>query len=117
VTLPREDWPPGYPRDQRAIALSRLATRKRPELEIIVQKLFGLSPVGTRLLLVMLQRDHIDKNAVHGMSSNAVDVHIHHLRRRLEPHGVAIETLWGVGYRIPSHDRRRALAMVLQAAG
>jgi hypothetical protein len=117
VTLPREDWPPGYPRDQRAIAPSRLATRKRPELEVIVQKLFGLSPAGTRLLLMLLQREHIDKNAVHEMNASAVDVHIHHLRRRLKPHGVAIETLWGCGYKLEGTSRRKAMDLVLAAAG
>jgi hypothetical protein len=31
VELPRDDWPPGFSRDQRALQLSRLAARSRPD--------------------------------------------------------------------------------------
>ena len=36
-----------------------------------------------------------------------VDVHIHHLRKKLGPHGARIETLWGVGYRLIDRHRFR----------
>jgi putative DNA primase/helicase len=51
------------------------------------------------------------------MEAKTVDVHIHRLRRQLEPHRITIETIWGAGYRIPAADRRHVLDMVLQAAG
>jgi hypothetical protein len=38
VELPRDDWPPGFPRDQRALQLSRLATRSQPELSVVMQR-------------------------------------------------------------------------------
>jgi hypothetical protein len=117
VELPREDWPPGFPRDQRALQLSRLAVRSRPELVIVTQRLFGLSPVGTGLFLDLLQRDYVNKSAVAGMEAKTVDVHIHYMRARLKPHRIAIQTVWGVGYRLEAVDRRRAMDLILQATG
>ena len=117
VELPREDWPPGFPRDQRALQLSRLAARSRPELAVVMQRVFGLSPVGTGLFLDLLQREYVDKSAVAGMEAKTVDVHIHYMRARLKPHRIAIQTIWGVGYRLEAADRRRAMDLILQATG
>jgi hypothetical protein len=103
IALPSaEDWPVGLPRNQRAISLSRLATHRQPELEVAVQKLFDLSPVGTRLLLAMLQREHVDKTAVHGMSSNCVDVHICRLRQQLKRHRIKMHGRSSGGRGAPS---------------
>jgi hypothetical protein len=117
IALPSaEDWPIGYPRDKRAMQLARLTTHRRPELEVAVQHAFDLAPVQASLLIGLLQHDHINKNAVREMNASTVDVHIHRMRQRLKPFKIMIETVWGVGYRIPAADRRRALALVLQAA-
>jgi hypothetical protein len=116
VEIPREDWPSDLSRDQRAIALSRLATRKRPELEVIVQHAFDLAPVQATLFVDLLKRERIDKNAVHGMTSSTVDVHIHHMRARLKPYGITIETLWGCGYKLEGTSRRKAMDLVLAAS-
>jgi DNA-binding response OmpR family regulator len=95
--------------------LARLASR-RPSPAVTAQRLFGMSPAEASLLLPLLQHDYVNKNAVRGMTAGAVDVHICKMRRRLEPYGVKIETLWGSGYRIPAADRRRALDLILAAA-
>jgi hypothetical protein len=100
VELPRDDWPPGFPRDQRALHLSRLAARSRSELAVVTQRVFGLSPVGTGVFLDLLQRDYVNKSAVAGMEAKTVDVHICQMRARLKPHRIAIQTIWGVGYRL-----------------
>jgi hypothetical protein len=115
VAMPCEDWPIGFPRDRRIVQLARLAG-KRPQLELVVQRLFGLSPVGVRLLLTMLQREYLDKSCIAGMSARCADVHIHHLRRRLKLHDIAIETVWGRGFRLAPADRRRALDLILAVA-
>jgi two-component system cell cycle response regulator CtrA len=36
-----------------------------------------------------------------------VSVLVCHLRRRLKPFGINIETLWGRGYRLPPEDKER----------
>ena len=117
VELPREHWPPGFPRDQRALQLSRLAARGRPELAVVMQRVFGLSPVGTGLFLDLLQRDYVNKSAVAGMEAKTVDVHICQMRARLRPLRIAIETIWGCGYRLSPSDRHRAMDLILQATG
>jgi hypothetical protein len=116
IELPRDDWPPGVPRDQRALQLSHLVHKSRPELSATVACVFRLCPVEASLLLDMLQHNLMRKDRVRGMSRNSVDVHICRMRRQLEPHRIAIETIWGVGYRIPAGDRQRAMGLILQAA-
>jgi hypothetical protein len=67
------------------------------------------------LFLDLLQRDYVNKSAVAGMEAKTVDVHIHYMRARLKPHRIAIQTIWGVGYRLEAADRRRAMDLILQA--
>jgi len=74
-------------------------------------------PVGTGLFLDLLQRDYVNKSAVAGMEAKTVDVHICQMRARLKPHRIAIQTTWGVGYRLEAADRRRAMDLILQATG
>jgi hypothetical protein len=73
-----------------------------------MQRVFGLSPVGTGLFLDLLQRDYVNKSAVAGMEAKTVDV---------QPHRIAIQTIWGVGYQLEAADRRRAMDLILQATG
>src|SRR4029077_5381528 len=51
LELPRDDWPPGFPRDQRALQLSRLAVENKDALFIAVQQLFRLCKSEVPLLL------------------------------------------------------------------
>jgi hypothetical protein len=82
-----------------------------------MQRVFGLSPVGTGLFLDLLQRDYVNKSAVAGMEAKTADVHICQMRARLKPHRIAIETIWGTSYRLEAADRRRAMDLILQATG
>src|SRR5262249_55834753 len=93
----------------------RMVTQDRTLHPSDVGRVFGLTPAEVSLFLVLLQRDYLDKNSVPGMVAECVGVHIHHLRRRLEPYGLVIETLWGTGYRISATDRQRATDMILRA--
>ena len=38
------------------------------------------------------------------VSGNAIEVYVHRLRRKLEPDGVRIVTVRGLGYRLEKHD-------------
>ena len=69
------------------------------------------------MFLDLLQRDYVNKSAVAGMEAKTVDVHICQMRARLKPHRIAIQTIWGVGYRLEATDRRRAIDLILQATG
>ena len=110
IDLPKEDWPPGFPRDQRAAELSRLAVTDRDALVLAAKELFGLTLTEVELFLTLLQTPVIRREF---SASNLTSVHIHHLRRRLAAHGIEVTTLWGYGYKLAEADRRRAMDIVL----
>lgn len=115
LDLPRDDWPPGFPRDQRALQLSRLVVEDRKKLLLAMQQIFGLTPTEIGLLLVLIQHPSLLKDRVAGtMTANTLDVHVCSLRKRLEPHGIAIETLWGYGYQFSAAGRRKVMDMILK---
>ncbi len=59
LSLPRDDWPPGCPRDQRALQLSRLAAENRDSLMLAIQAIFCLTLQEARLLLLLLQHEQV----------------------------------------------------------
>ena len=113
LELPHDDWPPGFPRDQRASQLSRLVVERKDEIALAIGRLFGLTATEATLLLVLLQSPSLEKNRS-DMAGNTVDVHVHHIRKRLAAFGIGISTIWGQGYQISSQDRRKAMDLILQ---
>src|SRR5881394_2800927 len=98
LDLPREDWPSGFPRDQRALQLSRLSSENRDQLLVAMQRIFGLTPTEISLLLLLVQHPTLHKGRINdAMTSRTIEVHVCRIRQRLEPHGIHIETLWGHG--------------------
>jgi hypothetical protein len=110
LSLPHNDWPPGFPRDQRALQLSRLTVSDRDSLMLEIKRLFELTSTEVELFLTLLQSSVIRREFA---TSNLVSVHIHHLRRRLSAHGLRITTLWGHGYQLSDADRRKAMDLIL----
>jgi DNA-binding response OmpR family regulator len=96
LELPHDDWPPGFPRDQRALQLSRLVVEHKDTISLTIGRMFGLTATEVRLLLLLLQSAALDKNRS-DMSGNTVDVHVFHIRKRLQPYGIEVITLWGYG--------------------
>jgi DNA-binding response OmpR family regulator len=113
LDLPRDDWPPGFPRDQRALQLSRLVVENRDQLLIAVQQLFNLTPTEVGLLLVMVHHPNLLKNRMHEMSVKTLDVHVCNIRKRLEPFGIEISTLWGQGFQFSADNRRKVMDLIL----
>lgn len=116
LDLPRDDWPPGCPRDQRALQLSRLASENREVLLIAVQRLFRLTQTQGKLMLLLVQHELVPRERV-GISGNSVDVHISYIRRNLPEFGLKIITLWGYGYQFSQQDRHTARDLILAQAG
>lgn len=114
LDLPRDDWPPGFPRDQRALQLSRLATENRDQLLVATQQIFGLTPTEIGLLMVLIQHPSLLKDRLTNMmTSRTLDVHVCRIRRRLMPHGIEIETLWGHGYQFSPENQRKVMDLIL----
>lgn len=115
LDLPRDDWPPGFPRDQRALQLSRLVTENRDQLLVAMQQIFGLTPTEISLLLVLVQHPSLLRDRINdAMPSRTVNVHMCAIRKRLEPYGIHITTLWGHGYQFSNKDRRKMMELILQ---
>jgi DNA-binding response OmpR family regulator len=113
LELPHDDWPPGFPRDQRALQLSRLVVEHKDTISLTIGRMFGLTATEVRLLLLLLQSAALDKNRS-DMSGNTIDVHVFHIRKRLQPHGIEIATLWGYGYQLSARDRRKVMDLILR---
>jgi DNA-binding winged helix-turn-helix (wHTH) protein len=113
LDLPRDDWPPGFPRDQRALQVGRLVTENRDQLLIAVQQLFNLTPTEIALLLIMVQHPYLLKSRLTDMSVKTLDVHVCRIRQRLEPYGIQVQTLWGQGFQFSSDNRRKVMDLIL----
>jgi hypothetical protein len=112
LELPRDDWPPGFPRDQRALQLSRLLVSDRDALLLTVQRVFKLTRSQAHLLLTLVQNDMVSKSRL-DIPVKTVDVHICHIRQKIAAFGIAITTLWGYGYRLPPEAKRKAMDLLL----
>lgn len=114
LSMPREDWPIGYPRDERAFRLSQLTTRNPASMIVQVQQLFGCTRAEANFLLALVQNDQVSKIR-DDMAYKSVDVYVCRLRKLLEPLQISINTMWGYGYRMVPKDRQRILDMILAA--
>ena len=112
LCLPRDDWPPGCPRDQRELQLSRMMTRDHDTLILAVRKLFALPPRPAGLLLLLVQHEQVSHERT-GISRRVCSVYICQIRRRLAEHGLRIRTLWGYGYQLSQAHRRKAMELIL----
>jgi hypothetical protein len=114
VGLPQEDWPPGFPRDQRALQLSRMVIEDKPAVTLAVQHLFGLTGTEAVLLMTLIQNKNVPKSRFAAeMAHKTVDVHVCRIRRRLARFGIDIATLWGYGYQLLPESRRRIMDLIL----
>jgi hypothetical protein len=116
LDLPREDWPPGFPRDQRALQLSRMVSNDPAAVTLSIQRRFHMPPAEVALLLTLVQGSSMARLRL-AMPGKAVDVHVCKLRQRLRPHNIAIETVYGYGYRLSPGSRRKLMAMILAGIG
>lgn len=112
VELPCEDWPSGFPRDQRALQLSRLARENKDVVDRTVREVFALTKIETRLLLALIASSMVSKERA-DIGGEEMKVHIHNIRRKLAVYDIEIETLRDYGYRLKMADRRRAIERIL----
>ena len=89
LEIPHDDWPAGFPRDQRALQLSRLVADNRDALVLAVRQLFRLTPTEVRLLLALIQHPMVIKPTT---DDKIIGVHMHYIRKRLAPFGIAISS-------------------------
>ena len=123
LELPCDDWPPGCPKDQRALQISRMVRENREALHLVAMQLFGLTPSGARVLVKLLETERTSREALHVALSRTsdpasdikiVDVAICGMRKRLEKFGIEIVTLRAYGFQLSTEHRRRALDLLLR---
>ena len=110
--IPRDDWPPGCPRDQRALQISRLAAEQHDTLIFAIKDVFHLTPTGARLFLLLVQHEHVPHARI-DLEHKLLVVNICKMRRFLRPFDIVIKTLWGYGYQLPAAHRKRAMELIL----
>jgi hypothetical protein len=81
---------------------------------------FGLTHAEGRAFVQLMEHEHVSREALHVATSpdgksaiKIVDVIVCKLRRKLEPHGIGIVTVYGQGFRLDKNARdktRRLLA-------
>lgn len=112
LELPHDDWPSGFPRDQRALQLSRMVVENKEVIFVAIQHIFHLQQAEVGLFLCLVQHDMMSKKR-ENMGYRTVDVHICRMRKQLTPFGVDILTIWGFGYRLSVLHRRKAMDIIL----
>jgi hypothetical protein len=104
INLPAHDWPPHDARPRQVLA------EDRDRQVVALRSICGATRSEGTILLALVRSDSISK---HGYPSpGAIDVHVFHLRKRLEPFGIGIISVHGHGYRLKSEDRRRLMHMI-----
>jgi hypothetical protein len=107
IELPRNDWPSYDTRPRRVVA------EDRDQQAVALRTITGATRAEAGLLLALVKSNSVCR---HGFASpGGVDVHIHYLRRRLAPFGIAIISVHGHGYRLSGEDRQRLMGMIEQA--
>lgn len=128
VAMPKDDWPPGTIRSHRSV-FNGTALEEELALKGACARFFKASPLEAAMLATMLKRDQVTKSQLHAVVENnrpgdrskdatdpkMVDVMICKLRKKLKPHDILIETMWGTGYLIPPRMRELAIDLLIKS--
>lgn len=127
IEIPQVDWPPLEARSGRRPMFS--GDIPLPDMLLGFQRVLHLTPLEANFLALLLRRDEVDKDTLHGVvehqreqrrhrpdkseptDKKIVDVIICKLRKKL-PVDVSIVTIWGRGYFIDEAGRQRAKELI-----
>jgi hypothetical protein len=124
VQMPKDDWPVGQARDDRTPTFIRQNRMDDESLIFSCIRLFHITRLQASLLAVLIVRNEVSKDTMHQIIESRrppgkeetdpkmVDVVICHLRKRLKPFSLKINTLWACGYYMEPQQRKAILEMV-----
>jgi hypothetical protein len=129
VGMPRDDWPVGVGRGNRLP--DRVGPLRLDDEKIIfnISRLFKVTKLQAALFSVLIKRTEVIKETLHQVIESRrkpnkeetdpkmVDVVICHLRQRLVPFGLEIETQWASGYYMTLDMRKKANLLLEQFIG
>jgi hypothetical protein len=110
--------------DQGRTVMLSLAAPPRvvrpPPMVVICCLAFGMTKSEARVLLTLMEHGTVAREDLHVAMSDGrgvskiktIDVVVSRVRQKLEPHGVAIETVWGSGYKINEDDRNKLRRLI-----
>lgn len=120
VGMPRDDWPINVLRENRipdALGKPRMDDEKTI---FNIARLFKVTKLQAALFAVLIKRTEVLKDTLHQVIESRrkpnkeetdpkmVDVVICHLRQRLVPFGIEIETQWASGYYMTLDMRKKS---------
>ena len=125
IDIPKEDWPPGQTRAERAPTVAH-HERGQDDHDVILRlaRCFRTTPMESHVLLSLLRRRYCTREMLHDAvednrgnpaeptGEKIVDVVIHKLRRKLTRHDIVITTVHSLGYEITFEDQAKMWAMV-----
>lgn len=127
VELPKDDWPVGSQRTSRTVFYGT-PLEHETALVCACARTFKTSPLEAAMLALLLRRNEATKDQLHTVieqnrptmgkepvDQKMVDVMICKLRKKIKPHGVTIDTMWGIGYHMTSENRERCSALLMKA--
>lgn len=128
IEMPKDDWPPGTNRSQRSV-FNGTPLEQEEAMKNACARFFHCSPLEAAILATLLRRDQATKAQLHDVVENnrpgdhakeatdpkMVDVMICKLRKKIKPHDVLIETMWGTGYLIPPRMREHAVDLLIKS--
>lgn len=79
--------------------------------------LLGLTPSQERILAILLKRVYVSFECIDGVfassnDTNIAKVHICHLREKLAPFDIGIETRWGRGYEMTAENKEKLRSLI-----
>ncbi len=108
LEMPREDWDPKVPRNDRLPSRIYGLVDDKDAFCLASKRVFKLTNMQARLLLQLMKRPQVTREQLHsesdplkmkdGTNIKIIDVVVHHIREKLEPHKIVITTWWGKGY-------------------
>jgi hypothetical protein len=124
--IPRADWPSNGSREERTPELRKMAELGEKALLGAIARVFQITITRARIVLALIRFPEVSNEYLHQIYNNRdgrivendikiVDIQLCHIRRKLQPFGLEIETHWGFGKSMPATDRRRALSLILRA--
>jgi DNA-binding response OmpR family regulator len=125
IEMPREDWPPLVPRDQRTptVAAHKLGEDDR-EATMRMARRLKTTKLESRILLVLLRRGHASREQLHmAVEDNRgnpdeetdikiVDVVVCKLRKKLALVGLKMGTIHSIGYEMSEEHRNKAWELI-----
>ena len=120
VVLPRSDWPPGTPRDNRIQTAVAVRLEDLEAFRVPLQRTFDLTPMQARFLAVLVCRREASRETMHRMIGSTGEVSTvkavaHYVRRSLARHGFAFEHIREHGWAMSRATAEQILLSVKRA--